>query len=82
MALTRPRALRSLQHAAGCHAHSRPYLPTNTLPPPAITHASRYVRALPHAAHFLATPGASAVALWQLLPQETPRNEMFAGWTR
>lgn len=23
-----------------------------------------------------------AVALWQLLPHETPRNELWAGWTR
>jgi hypothetical protein len=34
------------------------------------------------AAHFIMTPDASAAALWQLLPSETPRNELWAGWTR
>jgi hypothetical protein len=41
-----------------------------------------YLKALPKAAHFIATPDNQAVALWQLLPQETPRNELFAGWQR
>ncbi len=41
-----------------------------------------YLRALPRAAHFLAMPDASAVALWQLLPVECPRNELLAGWAR
>jgi ribosomal protein S18 acetylase RimI-like enzyme len=41
-----------------------------------------YLKALPAAAHFYATPDAAAVALWQLLPSETPRNELLAGWTR
>jgi hypothetical protein len=41
-----------------------------------------YVKALPRARHFIATPDAAAVALWQLLPEETPANELLAGWTR
>ncbi|GBF92311.1 acetyltransferase [Raphidocelis subcapitata] len=41
-----------------------------------------YLRALPKAAHFISTRDAAAVALWQLMPQETPRNELLAGWTR
>ena len=34
------------------------------------------------AGHFLTTPDANAAALWQLLPEETPKNELWAGWTR
>ncbi len=41
-----------------------------------------YLQALPRAAHFIATRDSQAVALWQLLPHETPRNELFAGWRR
>eukprot|EP00878_Enallax_costatus_P015048 GHUV01015757.1.p1 GENE.GHUV01015757.1~~GHUV01015757.1.p1 ORF type:complete len:373 (+),score=114.43 GHUV01015757.1:743-1861(+) len=41
-----------------------------------------YLKALPDAANFIATADSMAVALWQLLPQETPRNELWAGWTR
>lgn len=41
-----------------------------------------YLKALPKANHFMCTPDAAAVALWQLLPDETPRNELLAGWTR
>jgi hypothetical protein len=41
-----------------------------------------YLKALPAAGHFMCTPDAAAVALWQLLPHETPRNELLAGWTR
>jgi len=41
-----------------------------------------YLKALPKAAHFIATKDSAAVALWQLLPHETPRNELLAGWTR
>ncbi|KAI8469028.1 MAG: hypothetical protein J3K34DRAFT_425233 [Monoraphidium minutum] len=41
-----------------------------------------YLRALPTARHFVATRDADAVALWQLLPRETPANELLAGWTR
>ena len=41
-----------------------------------------FVKALPKARQFIATPDAAAVALWQLLPEETPRNELLAGWTR
>jgi hypothetical protein len=41
-----------------------------------------YLKALPGATHFLATHDSQAVALWQLMPHETPRNELLAGWTR
>jgi hypothetical protein len=41
-----------------------------------------YLKALPRAANFIATSDSKAVALWQLLPAETPRNELWAGWTR
>jgi hypothetical protein len=41
-----------------------------------------YLKALPRAANFIATADSKAVALWQLLPAETPRNELWAGWTR
>lgn len=41
-----------------------------------------YLKALPGATHFLATADSQAVALWQLMPHETPRNELLAGWTR
>jgi hypothetical protein len=40
------------------------------------------LKALPCAANFIATADSKAVALWQLLPTETPRNELLAGWTR
>lgn len=32
------------------------------------------LQALPHARHFLCAAGGQAVALWQLLPRETPTN--------
>jgi hypothetical protein len=38
-----------------------------------------YLKALPRAANFIATSDSKAVAL---LPAETPRNELWAGWTR
>lgn len=38
-----------------------------------------YLKALPKAAHFMSTHDAAAVALWQLLPQETPKNEVRHG---
>lgn len=41
-----------------------------------------YLKALPRASNFIATADSKAVALWQLLPTETPRNELWAGWTR
>eukprot|EP00879_Flechtneria_rotunda_P021773 GHRR01022959.1.p1 GENE.GHRR01022959.1~~GHRR01022959.1.p1 ORF type:complete len:199 (+),score=64.81 GHRR01022959.1:543-1139(+) len=41
-----------------------------------------YLKALPAATNFIATADSLAVALWQLLPLETPRNELLAGWTR
>ncbi len=41
-----------------------------------------YLQALPDASHFIATPDHQAVALWHLLPDETPRNEFWAGWQR
>jgi ribosomal protein S18 acetylase RimI-like enzyme len=41
-----------------------------------------YLKALPGATNFISTPDSLAVALWQLLPQETPANELLAGWTR
>lgn len=41
-----------------------------------------YLKALPGAANFIATQDSQAVALWQLMPHETPRNELLAGWTR
>lgn len=41
-----------------------------------------YLKALPGATNFIATEDSLAVALWQLLPQETPQNEFWAGWTR
>jgi hypothetical protein len=41
-----------------------------------------YLKALPGATHFLTTRDSQAVALWQLMPHETPRNELWAGWTR
>lgn len=41
-----------------------------------------YLKALPRAANFIATADSKAVALWQLLPAETPHNELWAGWTR
>lgn len=41
-----------------------------------------YLKALPDATNFISTADSMAVALWQLLPQETPRNELWAGWTR
>jgi hypothetical protein len=41
-----------------------------------------YLKALPAAMHFMSTPDSRGVALWQLLPAETPHNELWAGWTR
>lgn len=41
-----------------------------------------YLKALPKAQHFLSNTDGKAVALWQLLPQETPKNELLAGITR
>ncbi|GBF98028.1 hypothetical protein Rsub_11139 [Raphidocelis subcapitata] len=46
------------------------------------TEIEGFLHALPDAAHFLATRDGAAAALWQLLPLETPRNELLAGWTR
>lgn len=51
------------RHARPCAPHPSPI-------------CCRYLKALPKAAHFLCTPDAAAVALWQLLPEETPKNEV------
>ena len=53
--------------------------------PPTRVHTPQvkgYLKALPRAANFISTADSKAVALWQLLPAETPRNELWAGWTR
>ncbi len=41
-----------------------------------------YLKALPDAQHFVATEDGACIALWQLLPQESPKNEFWAGWQR
>lgn len=55
---------------------------TQVLSPTHNQQVKGYLKALPRAANFIATSDSKAVALWQLLPAETPENELWAGWTR
>lgn len=41
-----------------------------------------YLKAMPAQHHFISALNDKAVALWQLLPEENPQNEFWAGWQR